>query len=154
MTLLRLHANLITQGCMRTRHCSNCRDQRRSCGRQLICSADRRLVLFSPSSKAAEQFADLRLDLLHGGFIHIELHLALRNPLVNQRRKLLHELMSKRVDRGVHIGSEFLNVELVIGIVAVRHTGFKLNLMLRHQSFGIESIHNHSPFLRRVRRVR
>ena len=83
-------------------------------------------VLLPPSSEAAEQFIELRLDLLHGRFVHIELHLRCGDPLVDQRRKLLHNLMSKRVDRGVHIGSKLLYVDLVIGIVAVRHTGLKL----------------------------
>jgi len=54
------------------------------------------------------------------------LHLRCGDPLVDQRRELLHDLMSKRVDRGVHVGSKLLNVDLVIGIVAVRHTGLKL----------------------------
>ena len=83
-------------------------------------------TLLAPSSEAAEQFADLRLNLLHGRFVHIKLHLRCGNPLVDQRRKLLHDLMGKRVDRSVHVGSELLNVDLVIGIVAVRHTGLKL----------------------------
>jgi len=54
------------------------------------------------------------------------LHLRCGDPLVDQRRELLHDLMGKRVDRGVHISSKLLNVDLVIGIVAVRHTGLKL----------------------------
>ena len=83
-------------------------------------------ALLTPSSEAAEQFTDLRLDLLHGRFVHVKLHFCCGDPLVDQRRKLLHEFMSKRVDRGVHISSELLNVDLVIGIVAVRHTGLKL----------------------------
>ena len=83
-------------------------------------------ALLAPSSEAAEQFADLRLDLLHGRFIHIELHLRCGDPLINQRRELLHDLMGKRINRGVHIGSKLLNVDLMIGIVAVRHTGLKL----------------------------
>jgi len=83
-------------------------------------------ALLTPSSEAAEQFADLRLDLLHGRFVHIKLYLCCGDPLVDQRRELLHDLMGKRVDRGVHISSNLLNVDLVIGIVAVRHTGLKL----------------------------
>ena len=111
------------------------------------------MMSFSPFSEAAEQLADLRLDFPHGRFVHIELHLRCGDPLIDQCRKLLHDLMSKRVDRGIHIGSKFLNVDLVIGIVAVRHTGLKLQLMFRHQGLGIELIHKYSPFLRRVRRV-
>lgn len=83
-------------------------------------------ALLAPSSEAAEQFTDLRLYLLHRWFVHIELHLCCGDPLVDQRRKLLHDLMGEGVDRGVHIGSKLLNVDLVIGIVAVRHTGLKL----------------------------
>ena len=83
-------------------------------------------ALLTPFSKAVEQFANLRLDLLHRRFVHIKLHLCCSNPLVDQRRELLHDLMSKRVNRGVHIGSKLLNVNLVIGIVAVRHAGLKL----------------------------
>jgi hypothetical protein len=49
--------------------------------------------------------------------------------------------MGKRVDRGVHISRELLNVDLVIGIVAVRHAGFKLNLMLCRQSLCVILIH-------------
>ena len=83
-------------------------------------------ALLPPSSEAAEQFADLRLDLFHRWFVHIKLYLGCGNPLVDQRRKLLHDLMGEGVDRGVHIGSKLLNVDLVIGIVAVRHTGLQL----------------------------
>ena len=83
-------------------------------------------ALLAPSSEAAKQFTDLRLYLLHRWFVHIELHLRCGDPLVDQRRKLLHDLMSKRVDRGVHISSKLLNVDLVIGIVAVRHACLKL----------------------------
>ena len=50
----------------------------------------------------------------------------MRNPRIDHGWKLLHDLMGKRVDRGVHVGRELLNVDLVIGIVAVRHTGLKL----------------------------
>jgi hypothetical protein len=34
--------------------------------------------------------------------------------------------MGEGVDRGIHISGKLLNVDLVIGIVAVRHAGLQL----------------------------
>ena len=61
--------------------------------------------------------------------------------------------MGEGIDSSIDIGGKLPDVVLMIGIITVLNTGLKLQLALRHQGLGIELIHKHSPFLRRVRRA-